>query len=439
MSTIAATIKSHIHEWRLSDWLWRIAILTLPWQTRFFLEGPDLSGFPWEQGRASIYLSMLFMAAYLMALMFQKRKLVTITLNFSMLAGFFLLGIVSLLSVYSKATYIWIFQVILLALFFLNLIRDLRVRRNELVVWVGLSMVPHALLGVAQFFQQSVFASTLLGMSSQNPADLGVSVVETSAGRILRAYGGFPHPNIFGGWLVFTSVGALYLSLKEQGRLVWFWRGAATLFTTALFLTFSRTAWLAALALLGAVVTLWLKEESEAIGRKKVLGSVAALAILVLALGIWQGEALFTRAGLETRLEQKSFDERALSIELAEEMIERHWLTGTGQGAYLIALVSEDVWRNQIPGPPIPPHNAFILLFAELGVLGTLGFLLFAGGLIGQVTRRSEWFHVRSAIFFVPVILLALFDHYLWSFWSGQVLFALVAVGWAITLDAENR
>src|SRR5690349_15713914 len=44
---------------RLFEASWRLALLFLPWQTRWFLEGPSVNGFPWENGRISLYLSWI--------------------------------------------------------------------------------------------------------------------------------------------------------------------------------------------------------------------------------------------------------------------------------------------------------------------------------------------------------------------------------------------
>jgi hypothetical protein len=43
----------------IREWSWRLAILALPWQTRWFAEGPALGGLPWEQGRWAFYLSYI--------------------------------------------------------------------------------------------------------------------------------------------------------------------------------------------------------------------------------------------------------------------------------------------------------------------------------------------------------------------------------------------
>ena len=46
--------------WRITifTWLWRVALLLLPWQIRWFV-GVELVGWPWEQGALSVYASLI--------------------------------------------------------------------------------------------------------------------------------------------------------------------------------------------------------------------------------------------------------------------------------------------------------------------------------------------------------------------------------------------
>lgn len=435
MNAIVERSISSLKRWKATDWLWRLSILSLPWQTRVFMEGMDLAGYPWEQGRFSLYLSMFLMVAYMLSFVVERRSLRPLNLRPLMIIGLLLLGIVTLLTMNRRATAMWLIQVVILIAFCAHLARDSLVRRETLVFWFCVSLIPHAFLGVWQFFRQSVFASTLLGMSAQLPETLGVSVIETNGERVLRAYGGFPHPNIFGGWLVFGLAGSLFLAFRSRKEQALIWMAITFMFTAALFFTFSRTAWLSAAALIAGSSVIWFMKSKERSQRKRLAAMLAGMLLFTLALGAWQSDLLMTRTQLTERLETKSFEERAVAIELAKEVISHDWLIGTGQGAYLYALVREGVWTGELAGPPIPPHNTFILLFAELGLLGSIGSVLLAGGILKQLTRRREWLHYRSFIFFVPLILLGLFDHYLWSFWSGQALLALVVTGWALTLD----
>lgn len=427
---------SSLKRWKPGDWLWRLSILSLPWQTRIFVEGPSLAGYPWEQGRMSIYASMCFMGGYLLTSIVEKRSRRPLTLKPLMILGFLLLGIVTLVTMNRRATAMWIVQVMMLIFFFVNLARDRMIEREKLATWFCVSMIPHAVLGIVQFLDQKVIASTWLGIAGQIPETLGVSVIEREGERVLRAYGGFPHPNIFGGWLVFATAGSLFLAFRHHGKGLLTWFGTTLLFATALFLTFSRSAWLAAAMLTASVAAVWYVKTADKAERRRILTTVGLLAGFLLLLGLWRSDLLLTRTQVTERLEAKSFEERGFAIELAEHLIGEHWLVGTGQGAYLFTLVQEKIWdKAAYPGPPIPPHNTFVLMFAELGLLGALGAVLLGGSILKQITLRREWLHYRSLVFFAPLILLGIFDHYLWSYWPGQALFVLVVTGWALTLD----
>ncbi|MBP7006141.1 hypothetical protein KBB27_03400, partial [Patescibacteria group bacterium] len=57
-------MKNFVQAWELHrehvrDVMSRLVILLLPWQTRYFIPGMTLGGYPWEQGRWSLYASML--------------------------------------------------------------------------------------------------------------------------------------------------------------------------------------------------------------------------------------------------------------------------------------------------------------------------------------------------------------------------------------------
>ena len=199
--------------------MWRLALLFLPWQTRLFFDGPKLMGYPWEQGRISVYISMLFIVLYLFFLIHKKHFIWPFYFQVTTVVGFLLFTLTIVFSQNIRASLIWTAQLILLLSFFINLWKKRSINREKMSAWFCASMIIPAVLGIGQFFTQKIFASTLLGIAEQQPSALGVSVIEMGAQRILRAYGSFPHPNIFGGWLVFALVGAIYLAIKNQSRM----------------------------------------------------------------------------------------------------------------------------------------------------------------------------------------------------------------------------
>ncbi len=71
-----------------------------------------------------------------------------------------------------------------------------------------LSAAVQAALAVFQLLTQTVSGSTMLGVAGHLPFE-AASVIESSAGRLLRAYGTLPHPNVLGGLLAAALVIAL--------------------------------------------------------------------------------------------------------------------------------------------------------------------------------------------------------------------------------------
>lgn len=161
-----------------------------------------------------------------------------------------------------------------------------RVLYLSLIV-IAFSGFLQSLIAIYQFIvQRSVFASPILakitGESIIGTQIPGVAKIVVDSEKIIRAYGTFPHPNILGGFLIFTLLITIYLylehkksilsseldlisptslsgnlnqnvsevqynninSIKSQGiEFSLFWITVIFAQTTALLFTFSRTAW----------------------------------------------------------------------------------------------------------------------------------------------------------------------------------------------------
>ena len=187
-----------------------------------------------------------------------------------------------------------------------------RILYTSLVVIV-LSGFLQSLVAIYQFIvQRSVFASPILakitGESTIGPQVSGVAKIVVDGEKIIRAYGTFPHPNILGGFLIFTLLITIYLylehrksvlssrldlvspilslesldvdisgvrynntnSTKSQGvELSLFWITVVFAQITALFLTFSRTAWVGFLLSL-FVVTVFRFYNRKSVSRETI-------------------------------------------------------------------------------------------------------------------------------------------------------------------------
>jgi O-antigen ligase len=424
---------------------WRLSILALPWQTRFFWDA-QIVGWPWEQGRISIYLSWIpiLMAVILGFFQVKKDLPLKIRQNLFWLVAF--LAVCSVLAMPSPnaAAIQWWLQVMTLATFFITLIRT-ETPVHKVIFWMVVSLLPHALLAIWQFSTQSVFGSSWFGMASQNPSELGVSVVQTSVGRFLRAYGGFPHPNILGGWMAMGLLLSLFLAPKQK-YLTWL---LESLFTLALFYSFSRSAWLAAAVGLTLFVLLSLRAKFDGAWRstkKQIVMTVMIAIVLFAAMTIINRDLVLTRVDQTSRLEQKSVITRVQSLKDGLDVFKSKWLFGTGPNTELPVLVRLKNIQTS-PAPLEPPHMVWLMILANFGIAGTIAIFGFGIYLLRLLLKNWKFLDAQSKIFIITLssfyFLVSSLDHYPWSLWSGQILtmFLLYCLAGApseqVNLDAQ--
>jgi len=288
------------------------------------------------------------------------------------------------------------------------------------------SLFLQATLGIYQFLTQHAPANKYLGLALHDPNTLGTSVVEAVSGRWLRAYGGFDHPNIFGGVLAVALVISAYLLASRKvirrksdvvESLSLFIFHFVALF--ALFFSFSRAAWLATIVgWLVLCVVLALKRDAWIFGRFLVLMFFSAVMVLIVVIPYQ--DLCRVRIEATSRLENKSVTERLSYVQEAKELWSQNWVTGVGVGNYLLALekkasVKKAAWDYQ------PVHNVFLLLGAESGIFTVLFFVSFLFILITKNRRE-----VFAPALFATILVLMLFDHWLISLPFGIIFLFLI-------------
>ncbi|MDP3793172.1 MAG: O-antigen ligase family protein, partial [Candidatus Uhrbacteria bacterium] len=442
-----------------SSWLWKIAVLLLPWQIRWFSATPIIGGYPWEQGRLSFYVSwvvMLFVIGVGIIYFCHSREggnpsvdrmdprvsaPLRTRMTRLMLFAIACLVFPSFFSVFLHATIQWWMEVLILVGFVWAL-TVIKVPVRSLATWFVISLIPHVLLAFHQYATQMVIGSTWLGMAGQNPLTSGVSVILHNGDRILRAYGGFPHPNIFGGWLAVALPFIVWLTVQAKRRaekIAWMIAGAA--FSIALVLTFSRSAWLA--VFVGLLFTSIFCHSCG--GRNPSDGSpglaatrprmtkqfLLSFTIIFLATSLtafFEREYIFVRLDANQGLEQKSLNERQRSFQQGWSLFLQHPLIGVGPGATAYAMQSQ-----------IIPHFVPLLILDEVGLVGVIGLII----LIFQIPllTKERLGEVWAMVWYVaPLLLLSLLDHYPWSLWSGRALVAVVVAFFIINkLDKEHQ
>lgn len=416
---------------------WSIAILLflLPWQTIFITREVMLKGGKWQYGTLGWYGTeiLLWCTVILFCVWYGKRVVgerkihrepwrLTPDRQFVLACAVF--------AMYCLLTAFWapdrsiaiqqslrVLEAVLL--FFVVLLGPLRLS-YVLAAFVSGAVV-QSVFGIVQFLFQRTWSSVWLGLSEYHAVVNGVSVVAgDEIGRWLRAYGSFPHPNMFGGYLVMTLIATSllwYRYRREQKQwmvIVWF---AAVLQLIALFLTFSRAAWIAiAVYAVGLFVYMW----NEA-GEKKHLTKIALSFVGVfLVLASIFFPLIKNRTTHTSSLEVRSTVERVSGYHEAWNLFQERPLFGVGVGNYTAALIEKDSSR---PGWEYQPvHLVPLLLLVEIGLAGVLALLIVIINfykLCCSVQKRNRLFVM---LMIMPLFILALFDHFLVSSAAGVLL-----------------
>jgi hypothetical protein len=318
------------------------------------------------------------------------------------------------------------------------------------IIFMG---VLEAVLGIVQFFKQHSLGLTFIKESVISPVLPGVAKVIINNTHYIRAYGTFPHPNILGGFL-FVSIILSHLYFRlfyvEQAYANVRKLGVLLLQYTAIIVTFSKSA------ILGLIIALlyisivshgtirgtqiirrgkiFLKEKVISAKQKSFLGSLLVIGMVSLMM-------IFSRINMDTLFFQ-SLRERALYQSVVVAIIYKHPILGISCGQLVIFMAQQSIyplfdWQLQ------PVHNIFLLIWAELGVVGffifTLWYVLLAivvpvkkisfsrNGFSKEKHRTFKelygtYIHAL-VIGFIPILL---FDHYLWDIQQGQIIFWVV-------------
>jgi len=320
------------------------------------------------------------------------------------------------------------------------------------------SGVVNASIGIFQFLSQKSIGLAFLGESILFVDKPGVASVIIGGQEILRSYGLFTHPNVFGGFLIFSLFSNIFLFLSIKYFVP---RGTVSLFfykesflrkflavfiiiqCGGIVLTFSKTAIIGVfVATIFSILALQKEKMSE---NSSFFDRVKTLEILIRKSGTKRniiGLPFLIVFLIASFLVLKNIDysyfytqslsERKFYQDISLQMIVEHPIIGVGAGQFVQRMddyvsypVSE--WQHQ------PVHNIFLLVFSELGIIGLILFLIIIISAIyhshsvprGTLSVRKFFLSVLIALLFI-----GLFDHYLWDLQQGQfllwILFGLI-------------
>lgn len=410
-------------------------IFFLPWQTRFIYKDVLLDAQIWQYGRLSLYFSLIFLLSAVLFFAQQHHEQWALSRN----KWWYILFLYSLLLVFIHPwPILGLYYLFVIVVSFLFIFLAQYVQKKHILWALVCSGLGQGILAIYQSISQYIPASKWFGLSEQLAKNSGVSVLEFADMRILRAYGLFPHPNILGGFLVLAILAGLYLwqeIYKRSDKFNWqinkikkyclslaFLVLSLVLMSFGLLASFSRSALLALFLVLLFIFIFSLIKKEQLTTLIFVKYAVLFLVVLVVFNlyypGLWA-----SRFDFANRLENKSIQERQLSYGQlnwgkSSEVIFGH---GLGLNTYWAYHKNKPLTVGEVQ----PIHNWYLLALAEFGLFGVFIFLFLLYLYLKDSfikNKNNVWFWSFALLLF----LLGLFDHYLWTSWSGWLMVGLV-------------
>jgi len=301
---------------------------------------------------------------------------------------------------------------------------DLSPRSIALSLLAGLTI--NAVVGIGQFIAQHHLGLVMFGELPIDPTYPGVSVIGAGDVHLIRLYGLSGHPNVIGGYAAIALLMSIGLIARRGRPINAAIIGAWLIGLMALLLTFSRSAWLA--MAIGLCVLALLTVHRRAT-RPRVRPIAIVLAAIVIAWAVIFGPYLIARISpSRSDIERVSIEERIDQSSLALALIAAHPIGGVGIGNFGVA--SRHLIDSSAPTDWV--HNVPLLIASELGLFGLIAWLIGIGALIRSgIARRSgrDVWRAACGAAIVAMLIVMLFDHYLWT--SSQGVYAWAALtGW---------
>jgi len=441
-----------------------LLVFLLPIQTRWIIKAGELNGGYWEYGTISLYLTDILLLALIVIFLFYYFKTkkfeisnwklgngegknqitnyqLPITKIWWIIAGLELVIFISIFVAPDKLVAIYSYLKFLLGVGLFWLIISASFNRIKLIYSFVAGIFLQAGLGIYQFLSQTSFAAKWFGLAAHDPAELGVSVVETLNGtpsallgtsRWLRAYGGLDHPNVLGGLLVvgILLVIAAVIKMNKANKFSIFnfqfsnnfqfsiFNATIIVLAIGLFFTFSRGAWAGLIVglLLLMIIYIYKKDLSA---QKNLLQIILISSVVVFILSNVYSDLVLTRLSVDTRLEIKSSAERIESFQTARDLIKSNFFFGVGIGNY-----TNTVEREIVSGQPAwfyqPVHNFFLLVLVEIGVIGFIFILWLIGYVLVKSFKKEDYINFSLIL---AILTMMLVDHWYWSLHFGVFIF----------------
>jgi O-antigen ligase len=417
---------------KITECLFYLFVFFLPFQTKYIVKTAETN-----YNEIAIFLNYLILLVLLVTflfLFFKKNKNKNdfeIPKHYLILVGLDLFVFISIFlsPVFNVSLVRYFFFLLSVSLLFLIL--NLKINTKKTLLFFILSIFLSSLFALSQFFSQEVFANKYLGVAVHDPSILGVSVLEGSFGRFVRAYGGLDHPNIFGAMTFFALIFSLFLFLKYKFN----WQEKILFYITyfvlflGLIVSFSRSAWLALFSSLILILFLLLFEKKKD-DLKKYLKLLLFSLVFSLVFSFILKDLIISRFDNNSRLENISRNERIEQIQGSSSIIRNNLWLGVGYGAYHQKLINLNPEIKAYQAQPV--HNVFLLVLSEIGIWGLISFLWFLIYIFIESSKGNYYFINYSL--FLGLFIFMIFDHWLWSLVFGT-LFLFFILGISLKID----
>ncbi len=336
--------------------------------------------------------------------------------NFSILS--FGLLLVSGLSIFGAlnqpaAFYKWL-KLTEYILFSFYVSKNVRLKGDWLTIvrLLSVGVLFESILAIAQWFKQgSIFGYYFFGENKYTVSTPGIATFDFGGVKKVRPYGTFPHPNVLGGYLSIVLPWVLHnLSSKFKIQSSKFSLSSvlyllpSILGLVALYLSFSRSAWLA--------------------------GTFGLL--LTLTLILRTGFTFSLLPPLPSLLTTLSYIRRAELNWIALQITKDHPLLGVGLNNFTIAMDKYGKisgWVRFLQ----PAHNVYLLIASEIGLLGLALFLCLLFSAFRLLLRKKNYLLLISL---TQIALLCLSDHYFWTL-QQTCLFFWLLIGLVFTAEDD--
>jgi hypothetical protein len=331
----------------------------------------------------------------------------------------------------------------------------------------------HSILATLQIVLQHSIGLFWLKESFISQITPGVAKLLIDNNAYIRAYGLFPHPNIFGGYLTFSIIlSMLYLklfhvehgnidnnSVKQKNPYCSTWNNMRKIFSTivprgtillnflialqllGLLLTFSKSA---IIGLMTGLFYIKYQSNTTIVPRGTITNKIKKILKLfhveqfrkkiILSLLILLTTILLIRPNINSFFLQ-SLEERNIYLTISYDIIKHDPFIGIGAGQFVNKILETSnilpLWQYQ------PVHDVYLLIASEYGTPFLLLFIFFMFSLFKKANcstrnntkEKAILTHLRGIL--IAFLFIMLFDHYFWDIQQGQlllwILFGLIA------------